>query len=77
VVGAGDLEKPDGLLGLPGDPHETQPDVLIELGVAHGGNLLYLSHLFRFMDKPNAMLIGVDIDTSRAADLRIPSLQLN
>jgi cephalosporin hydroxylase len=56
--------------------YDTQPDVLIELGVAHGGNLLYLSHLFRLMDKPNAMLIGVDIDTSKAADLRIPGLQL-
>jgi cephalosporin hydroxylase len=56
--------------------YETQPDVLIELGVAHGGNLLYLSHLFRLMEKPNALLIGVDIDTSRATDLRIPGLQL-
>jgi len=44
--------------------------------VAHGGNLLYLSHLFRLMEKPDALLIGVDIDTSRAADLKIPSLQL-
>jgi len=28
------------------------------------------------MEKPDALLIGVDIDTSRAADLKIPSLQL-
>ncbi len=56
--------------------YETQPEVLVELGVAHGGNLLYLSHLFQLMGKKDAQLVGVDIDTSRAVDLKISGLRL-
>jgi hypothetical protein len=44
--------------------------------IAHGGNLLYLSHLFKLMGKTGARLVGVDVDTSRAADLNIPGLHL-
>jgi cephalosporin hydroxylase len=56
--------------------YETQPEVLVELGIAHGGNLMYLSHLFKLMGKADSRLVGVDIDTSRAADLNIPGLHL-
>ena len=75
-VGAGDLEKPKmDCCVYQENSYETQLDVWVKLGVAHGGNLLYLSQ-FRLMDKPNAMLVGVDIHTSKAADLRILGLQL-
>ncbi len=56
--------------------YETQPEVLVELGIAHGGNLFFMSHLFQLMGKTDAQLIDVDIDTSRAADLKIPGLHL-
>jgi cephalosporin hydroxylase len=56
--------------------YETQPEVVVELGIAYGGNLLYLSDLFTLMGKTDARLVGVDIDTSRAADLNVRGLHL-
>lgn len=39
--------------------HETQPDVIVEIGNLHGGGLLYLAHLCDLMDR--GRVIGVDV----------------
>ena len=42
--------------------HHVQPDVIVETGVAHGGSLIYYASLFKALGKPDARVIGVDIE---------------
>lgn len=56
--------------------HETRPEVIVELGVAHGGTLLYLSNLLDIMGLARSQVVGVDIDLSRVQDLKIPRMHL-
>ena len=53
--------------------HETRPEVVVELGVAHGGSALYLANLFDLMG--GGALLGVDMDLSKVADLSHPRLR--
>jgi len=56
--------------------YETNPEVVVELGVAHGGNTLYLAHLLDLLESPSGIVVGVDMDLSRAADIRHPRVRL-
>lgn len=56
--------------------YDTRPEVIVELGVAHGGTLLFLSNLLDILALPKSQLVGVDIDLSRVQDLKIPRLHL-
>lgn len=55
---------------------ETRPEVIVELGVAHGGNALYMAHLMDLLGIPNGTIVGVDLDLQRAAGLKHPRIQL-
>ncbi len=56
--------------------YDTQPEVVVELGIAHGGNLLFMADIFRCMNRMRTQIVGVDIDISRASDLKLPGLHL-
>ncbi|NTW37277.1 MAG: cephalosporin hydroxylase, partial [Syntrophobacteraceae bacterium] len=53
--------------------YRTRPDVLLELGVAFGGSGLYFADLMDSLD--HGMVLGVDIDISRAADVQHPRIE--
>jgi cephalosporin hydroxylase len=56
--------------------YETKPEVIVEIGVAHGGHALYLAHLLDLLGTRRGQVIGIDIDLSRAAGLRHPRVRL-
>lgn len=56
--------------------HETRPEVIVEIGVAHGGSALYLAHLLDLMGGDYGIVVGIDIDLSKAADLTHPRIRL-
>lgn len=56
--------------------YETRPEVVVELGVAHGGGTLYLANLLDLLGDSSAQVVGIDLDLSRAADLRHPRVRL-
>ena len=56
--------------------YETKPDIVVELGVAHGGNSLYLAHLLALLGSDSASVLGVDKDLSKTVDLKHPRIQL-
>lgn len=56
--------------------YDTEPEVVVEIGVAHGGSTLYLAHLLDLLGSPHASVVGVDMDLSQAADLQHPRIQL-
>lgn len=53
--------------------YRTRPDVLLELGVAFGGSGLYFADFMDSID--HGMVLGVDIDISRAADVQHPRIE--
>jgi cephalosporin hydroxylase len=56
--------------------YDTRPEVVVEIGVAHGGGTLYLAHLLELVGSPDATVVGIDIDLRQAADLRHPRVRL-
>jgi cephalosporin hydroxylase len=56
--------------------YETRPEVVVELGVAHGGGTLYLANLLDLLGTPSAQVVGIDLDLSHVADLRHPRIRL-
>jgi cephalosporin hydroxylase len=56
--------------------YDTQPELVIELGIAHGGNLLFMADIFRCMNRGRTQIVGIDMDISRARDLKLPGLHL-
>jgi cephalosporin hydroxylase len=54
------IQQPDDLMTLQEAIHAVQPDVLVEIGVAHGGSLIFYASLFRLLGK--GRVIGVDIE---------------
>lgn len=56
--------------------YDTKPDVIVELGVAHGGGTLYLASILDLCGGPSAQVIGIDSDLSRVKDLRHPRIKL-
>jgi len=39
-----------------------KPDLIIEVGVAHGGSVIFSASMQKMMDIPNALTVGVDIE---------------
>jgi cephalosporin hydroxylase len=56
--------------------YDTKPEMVIELGVAHGGGTLYLANLLDLLGNSSAQVIGIELDLSRVTDLRHPRIQL-
>jgi cephalosporin hydroxylase len=54
------IQQPDDLMTLQEVIHAVQPDVLVEIGVAHGGSLVFYASLFRLLGK--GRVVGVDIE---------------
>ena len=54
------IQLPDDLMALQEAVHAVQPDVLVEVGVAHGGSLIFYASLFRLLGK--GRVIGIDIE---------------
>src|SRR5438045_848784 len=50
--------------------YDTQPELVLELGIAHGGNLLFMADIFRCMNRARTQIVGIDMDISRARDLK-------
>ncbi len=54
------IQLPDDLIRIQEVIYRVKPDVLIEIGVAHGGSLMFYASLFKAMGR--GRVIGVDID---------------
>lgn len=40
----------------------TQPDVIVDVGVARGGSVIFMASILSALGKPDSMVIGVDIN---------------
>jgi len=56
------IQLPDDMMRLQELVCAVSPDVIIETGVAHGGSLVFYASLLKMLDKPNPMVVGVDIE---------------
>jgi cephalosporin hydroxylase len=54
------LQLPEDLIRVQEVIYAIKPDVLIEIGVAHGGGLVFYASLFRAMGR--GRVIGIDLD---------------
>jgi cephalosporin hydroxylase len=54
------IQLPDDMIRVQELIYKVKPDVLVEIGVAHGGSLIYYASIMRAMDK--GRVIGVDVD---------------
>ena len=54
------IQLPDDMIRIQEVIYEVQPDVILEIGVAHGGSLVYSASLCHAMGK--GRVIGLDID---------------
>ncbi len=54
------IQLPDDMIRAQELIYKVKPDVLVEIGVAHGGSLIYYASIMRAMDK--GRVIGVDVD---------------
>ncbi len=69
------IQYPQDMIGLQEVIWNTQPDLIIETGVAHGGSLVMYAGLQLMMGIENAKTVGVEIDLrahNRAAILAHP-----
>jgi cephalosporin hydroxylase len=51
--------------------HDVQPEVLVEIGSAHGGSTLYFAHLFDLLGKGRVVSVDFDRTNYRAEHTRI------
>ncbi|HLY62714.1 MAG TPA: CmcI family methyltransferase [Terriglobia bacterium] len=56
--------------------YDTKPEMIVELGVAHGGGTLYLAGLLDLIGSSSSRVIGIDSDLSRVTDLHHPRIKL-
>ncbi len=56
--------------------YDTQPEVVVELGVAHGGGTLYMAHILDLLGIAAGEVVGIDLDLSHVMDLRHPRIRL-
>jgi cephalosporin hydroxylase len=56
------IQYPSDMIGLQEVIWQTQPDLIIETGVAHGGSLVMYAGLQQMMGIANAKVLGVEID---------------
>ena len=54
------IQLPDDLMTLQEAVHALRPDVIVEVGVAHGGSLVFHASLCRLLGK--GRVVGVDIE---------------
>lgn len=54
------IQLPDDMIRIQELIYKVKPDILIEIGVAHGGSLIYYSSLMEAMGK--GRVIGVDLE---------------
>lgn len=54
----------------------TEPEAIVELGIAHGGDTLYLANLLDLLWSSSAQVMGIDPDLRRVTDLRHPRTKL-
>ncbi|MFN0065134.1 MAG: CmcI family methyltransferase, partial [Chlamydiales bacterium] len=54
------IQIPEDMIRLQEVIYAVKPDVILELGIAHGGSLIYSASLLKTMDK--GRVIGVDIE---------------
>lgn len=54
------IQLPDDMLRIQEAIFQTQPDVIIETGIAHGGSLIFYASLMEIIGK--GRVIGIDID---------------
>ncbi len=55
---------------------QTRPQVVVEIGVAHGGGTIYLAHLLDLLQMESARVVGIDLDLSQTKDLCHPRISL-
>ena len=56
------IQYPSDMMGLQEVLWRTQPDLIIETGVAHGGSLMMYAGLQQMMAISNAEVVGIEID---------------
>lgn len=56
--------------------YDTKPQAIVELGVGHGGGVLYTANLLDLLGDPCGLVIGIDRDMSRVRDLRHARVRL-
>lgn len=56
------IQFPQDMMAMQEILWTVRPDVVIETGVAHGGSILYYASLLELFGKPDACVIGVDIE---------------
>ncbi len=54
------IQLPDDMIRAQELIYAVKPDVLVEIGVAHGGSLIYYASLMKAMDK--GRVVGVDVE---------------
>jgi cephalosporin hydroxylase len=54
------IQLPEDMIRIQEIIFETQPDVIVETGIAHGGSLIFYASLFKALGK--GKVIGVDIE---------------
>jgi cephalosporin hydroxylase len=61
-MGAPIIQRPADIVALQEIIWTTQPDVIIETGVARGGSMVFLASMLQLIGKASGIVIGVDID---------------
>lgn len=56
------IQMPQDIIALQEIIWKTQPDVIIETGVARGGSIIFYASILHLLNKPNSKVIGVDVD---------------
>lgn len=55
--------------------YDTKPEVVVEIGLGHGGNALFMANLLDVLGPRRARVVGIDRDLSRVRDLRHPRIR--
>lgn len=56
------IQTPEDIILMQELIYDVQPDIIIEIGIAHGGGLLFYSSMLSLIGKEQGKVIGVDID---------------
>ena len=54
------IQLPDDMIRAQELIYRVKPDILVEIGVAHGGSLIYYASIMNAMDK--GRIIGIDVE---------------
>ncbi|WP_404384798.1 cephalosporin hydroxylase family protein [Caenispirillum salinarum] len=56
------IQYPQDMVALQEIVWDTQPDIILETGIAHGGSLIYSASLLRLLGGDHRKVIGIDIE---------------